>query len=233
MPAEQLRDAAYAVQGQDLSWRPHVDGWLLPAHADAQAEAGGDPRHRLSHRLHRQGHRRRPAPAGGRGPLVPEPVKAGEKARVLLLLHPETCRGTTPAPFTPASCGYQFQTMDRCWRPWEPCDRELSPVPVRLLGEFCQNRRPQRGGPAPVEALHRRVPAPYGAGQNRGHAGVTPIQSIHSNRKTGPTGVPFSFIWYLAKKLSSGRSRSAGWRGPRPWCRQRWRRSPGRCAGRP
>lgn len=29
-----------AVQGPDLSWRPHVDGWLLPAHVDAQAEAG-------------------------------------------------------------------------------------------------------------------------------------------------------------------------------------------------
>ena len=29
VPAGQLRDAAYAVQGQALSWRPHVDGLSL------------------------------------------------------------------------------------------------------------------------------------------------------------------------------------------------------------
>ena len=33
VPAGKLRDAAYAVQGQGLSWCPHVDGWLLPDRA--------------------------------------------------------------------------------------------------------------------------------------------------------------------------------------------------------
>ena len=46
------------------------------------------------------------------------------------------------------------------------------PVHLRLLGQCCQERRPQRGGPAPVGALHRRLPRPHGAGRDRGDDAV-------------------------------------------------------------
>ena len=39
VPAEKLRDGAYAVQGPSLSWSPHVDGWL-PDTTDRLAERG-------------------------------------------------------------------------------------------------------------------------------------------------------------------------------------------------
>ncbi len=82
-------DAA-AVQGQDLSWRPHVDGWL-PATTDALAEAGAI--HDIPYMIGSTGNdigdgscSRKAAPAGVKT------AEAGENARLVLLFRPEAAR---------------------------------------------------------------------------------------------------------------------------------------------
>ena len=125
VPAEQLRDAAYAVQGQDLSWRPHVDGWLLPAHADAQAEAGEI--HDIAYMIGST------AKDIGDGLLLQEAgarwcrnlLKLGRKPGYFYFFT-RNLPGDDAGAFHSCELWYQFQTMDRCWRPWETCDRELS-----------------------------------------------------------------------------------------------------------
>lgn len=124
MPAAQLRDAAYAVQGPDLSWRPHVDGWLLPAHVDAQAEAGAihDIAYMIGSTAKDIGQGRQLQEAGAR--WCQNLLDLGRKPGYFYYFT-RSLPGDDAGAFHSCELWYEFETMDRCWRPWEDCDREL------------------------------------------------------------------------------------------------------------
>src|SRR5699024_8243467 len=124
MPAAQLRDAAYAVQGPDLSWRPHVDGWLLPAHVDAQAEAGAihDISYMIGSTAKDIGQGRQLQEAGAR--WCQNLLDLGRKPGYFYYFT-RSLPGDDAGAFHSCELWYEFETMDRCWRPWEGCGREL------------------------------------------------------------------------------------------------------------
>ena len=42
--------------------------------------------------------------------------------------------GDDAGAFHSCELWYEFETYPRCWRPWEPCDLELSRIMSSLLG---------------------------------------------------------------------------------------------------
>ena len=134
VPAPQLRDAAYAVQGPDLSWRPHVDGWLLPAHVDAQAEAGAihDIAYMIGSTAKDIGQGRQLQEAGAR--WCQNLLDLGRKPGYFYYFT-RSLPGDDAGAFHSCELWYEFETMDRCWRPWEDCDREL----CRCLSSYWAN----------------------------------------------------------------------------------------------
>ena len=147
VPAGKLRDAAYAVQGQGLSWCPHVDGWLLPDTTDAQAESGAI--HDIATMIGSTGTTSAggAAPRGG-GPLVREPAEAGPPAGVPVLFRPQAAGGPSGGVSTPASCG---TSLKPCPAAGAPGGTRLGAGGAikRLLGKLCKNRRPQWPGLPP------------------------------------------------------------------------------------
>lgn len=125
MPADKLRDAAYAVGGEGLAWDPHMDGWLMPGSNDRMAETGGI--HDVDYMIGSLGD-----DIGGRDMLQ----KAGEawcgnlldlgRGPGYLYFFDRKLPGDDAGAFHSGELWYIFETLDRCWRPWEEKDRELS-----------------------------------------------------------------------------------------------------------
>lgn len=145
VPAGQLRDAAYAVQGQDLSWRPHVDGWLLPATTDALAEAGAI--HDIPYMIGSTGN------DIGDGKLLQESgarwcenlLKLGRTPGWFYYFD-RKLPGDSAGAFHSCELWYEFETMNRCWRPWEDCDWELSQTMSSYWANFVKTGDPNGPG---------------------------------------------------------------------------------------
>ena len=140
-----LRDAAYAVQGPDLSWRPHVDGWLLPAHVDAQAEAGAihDIAYMIGSTAKDIGQGRQLQEAGAR--WCQNLLDLGRKPGYFYYFT-RSLPGDDAGAFHSCELWYEFETMDRCWRPWEDCDRELCRCLSGYWANFAKNGDPNGEG---------------------------------------------------------------------------------------
>lgn len=124
IPAEDLKDAAYAVNTRDLSWAPHIDGVLLTDTTDNLAKNGEilDIPYMLGCT----------ANDIGDGALV----QAGEafcenqlslgRAPAYLYHFTRELPGDDYGAFHSSELWYVFETMTRCWRPWEEHDLELA-----------------------------------------------------------------------------------------------------------
>lgn len=126
VPAEILCQAAYAVLGEDgLSWRPHVDGWLLEDTTDNLAEQGKILP--ISYMIGSTGN------DIGEGKLLQESGARWcenqlrlERTPAYFYFFDRNLPGDQAGSFHSCELWYEFSTQDRCWRPWQPWDRELS-----------------------------------------------------------------------------------------------------------
>ena len=145
VPWGKLRDAAYAVQGEGLSWTPHVDGWLLPATTDALAEAGAI--HDIPYMIGSTGN------DIGDGKLLQESgarwcenlLKLG-RTPAWFYYFDRKLPGDSAGAFHSCELWYEFETMNRCWRPWEDCDWELSQTMSSYWANFVKTGDPNGPG---------------------------------------------------------------------------------------
>lgn len=157
VPADALRDAAYAVAGDLLPWTPHLDGWMLPGTTDQLAESGRI--HDISYMIGSTGN------DIGDGKLLQESgarwcenqLKLGRRPAYFYFFD-RKLPGDDAGAFHSSELWYEFETLSRCWRPWEECDWELA----RVLSSYWANFT--RTGDPNGEGLPRWEP--YTAGQN-------------------------------------------------------------------
>ena len=126
VPAAALMEGAYAAQGGGpLCWRPHIDGWLLPDTADALAESGAI--HDIAYMIGSTGN-----DIGGDTALQESGARWCENQLALgrkpgyLYYFDRKLPGDDAGAFHSSELWYTFETMPRCWRPWEEHDWELS-----------------------------------------------------------------------------------------------------------
>ena len=145
IPALKLRDAAYAVQGDGLSWTPHVDGWLLSATTDELALSGDI--HNIAYMIGSTGN------DIGDGVLLQESgarfcenqLKLGRQPAYFYFFD-RKLPGDNAGAFHSSELWYEFETMNRCWRPWEDCDWELARIMSGYWANFAKTGNPNGEG---------------------------------------------------------------------------------------
>lgn len=143
--AEKLRDGAYAVSGQSLAWTPHVDGWLLADTTDNLAVKGEI--HDVPYMIGSMGD-----DIGGKELLQ----KAGAawcenqlelgRTPAYLYFFDRKLPGDDAGAFHSGELWYVFETLDRCWRPWEDWDRELAGQMAGYWTNFAKTGDPNGEG---------------------------------------------------------------------------------------
>ncbi len=141
IPAEQLMEAAYAVNGPGLGWTPHQDGWLLPASTDELAETGKI--HDIKYMIGSCGD-----DIGG-GKLLQESGARWcenqlklDRSPAYFYLFDRKLPGDDAGAFHSSEIWYVFETYPRCWRPWEAHDRELSRIMSTYWANFVKSGDP-------------------------------------------------------------------------------------------
>lgn len=158
VPAEKIRDAAYASSGQQLGWTPHVDGWLLPAATDALAESGAI--HDIPYMIGSLGN-----DIGGEALLQEAGARWCENQLKLgrtpsyLYFFDRKLPGDGAGAFHSGELWYVFETMDRCWRPWEDRDWELARMLSGYWANFAKNLDPNGEGLPRWEPYTQEHPA--------------------------------------------------------------------------
>ena len=148
LPAETLCEGAYAVrekEGALLSWCPHVDGWLLPDTTDRLAQRGEI--HNISYMIGSTGD-----DIGGQALLqeagarwCENQLKLGRKPCYFYLFN-RKLPGDDAGAFHSSELWYEFETLDRCWRPWEDCDRQLAKAVSGYWTNFVKTGDPNGEG---------------------------------------------------------------------------------------
>ena len=148
LPAETLCEGAYAVrekEGALLSWCPHVDGWLLPDTTDRLAQRGDI--HHISYMIGSTrddiGGQALLQEAGAR--WCENQLKLGRKPCYFYLFN-RKLPGDGAGAFHSSELWYEFETLDRCWRPWEDCDRQLAKVVSGYWTNFVKTGDPNGEG---------------------------------------------------------------------------------------
>ncbi len=147
VPAPALRDASLEVMGRDmgLGWMPHVDGVFLPDTVDSLAESGAI--HDISYMIGSMGD------DIGDGNLLQNSaalwcrnqLKLGRKPAYMYFFD-RKLPGDDAGAFHSGELWYEFGTQDRCWRPWEPWDRELSDIFSGYIANFVKKGDPNGEG---------------------------------------------------------------------------------------
>ena len=145
IPADALRDAAYAVAGDMLPWTPHLDGWMLPGTTDQLAESGRI--HDISYMIGSTGN------DIGDGKLLQESgarwcenqLKLGRMPAYLYFFD-RKLPGDDAGAFHSSELWYEFETLSRGWRPWEACDWELARVLSSYWANFARTGDPNGAG---------------------------------------------------------------------------------------
>ncbi len=141
VPAQELMEAAYAVSGPGLGWTPHKDGWLLPGTTDELAESGKI--HDIHYMIGSCGN-----DIGG-SDLLPtagarwceNQLKLG-RAPAYQYYFDRKLPGDDAGAFHSSELWYVFETLPRCWRPWEDNDWELSRVMSTYWANFAKTGDP-------------------------------------------------------------------------------------------
>lgn len=145
VPAETLRDAAYAVSGDGLVWTPHQDGWLLPASTDHLAENGSI--HDIPYLIGSTGD-----DLGGDSLLQESGARWCENQLKLgrtpayLYFFDRKLPGDDAGAFHSSELWYVFETYPRCWRPWTDWDPELSKTMASYWANFAKTGNPNGEG---------------------------------------------------------------------------------------
>ncbi len=145
VPAEALMQAAYAVQDPGvLGWRPHVDGWLVTGQMEDLAESGAI--HDIPYMIGCTGD-----DIGG-GVLRDGTAAWCEnqlhlgRAPAYLYFFDRKLPGDNAGSFHSSELWYVFETLPRCWRPWEEHDRELSQAMSGHWANFVKTGDPNGPG---------------------------------------------------------------------------------------
>ena len=136
------------MQGQGLSWCPHVDGWLLPDTTDAQAESGAI--HDIATMIGSTGDDIGGAEllqgAGAR--WCENQLKLGRRPAYLYFFD-RKLPGDQAGAFHSSELWYEFETLSRGWRPWEEHDWELAEQLSAYWANFVKNGDPNGPGLPP------------------------------------------------------------------------------------
>lgn len=141
VPAEKVRDAAYATGGPGLGWTPHVDGFLLSASTDELAQAGKihDIKYMIGSTSGDIGGSKLLQEAGER--FCENQLKLG-RAPAYFYFFDRALPGDDSGAFHSSELWYVFETLPRCWRPWEEHDYELSRIMSTYWANFAKTGDP-------------------------------------------------------------------------------------------
>ena len=136
IPGEKIAEVQYTIRAEDgLCWTPVVDGVLLTAPVDDVARAGGA--HDIDYMI------------GSTGDDIGADARRLEYSAVYwaknqlalgrrpayLYFFDRKLPGDDAGAFHSAELWYEFHTLDRAWRPWEPCDWALE----KAVSTYCAN----------------------------------------------------------------------------------------------
>ena len=138
-PGDKIAEVQYTIRAEDgLCWTPVVDGVLLTAPVDDVARAGGA--HDIDYMI------------GSTGDDIGADTRRLEYSAVYwaknqlalgrrpayLYFFDRKLPGDDAGAFHSAELWYEFHTLDRAWRPWEPCDRVLEKAVSTYWANFAR-----------------------------------------------------------------------------------------------
>lgn len=147
IPGEKIAEVQYTIRAEDgLCWTPVVDGVLLTAPVDDVARAGGA--HDIDYMI------------GSTGDDIGADTRRLEYSAVYwaknqlalgrrpayLYFFDRKLPGDDAGAFHSAELWYEFHTLDRAWRPWEPCDRALEKAVSTYWANFARCGDPNGAG---------------------------------------------------------------------------------------
>lgn len=147
IPGEKIAEVQYTIRAEDgLCWTPVVDGVLLTAPVDDVARAGGA--HDIDYTI------------GSTGDDIGADARRLEYSAVYwaknqlalgrrpayLYFFDRKLPGDDAGAFHSAELWYEFHTLDRAWRPWEPCDRALEKAVSTYWANFARCGDPNGAG---------------------------------------------------------------------------------------
>ena len=147
IPGEKIAEVQYTIRAEDgLCWTPVVDGVLLTAPVDDVARAG--EAHDIDYMI------------GSTGDDIGADARRLEYSAVYwaknqlalgrrpayLYFFDRKLPGDDAGAFHSAELWYEFHTLDRAWRPWEPCDRALEKAVSTYWANFARCGDPNGAG---------------------------------------------------------------------------------------
>ena len=143
IPAEKIAEAQYTIRVNDaLCWRPVIDGYLLPAATDDLALQGEV--HDIDYMIGSTGN-----DIGGDTRILEKSavnwaknqLKLGRKPAYIYFFN-RKLPGDDAGAFHSAELWYEFHTLSRAWRPWEPCDWVLEKAVSGYWANFAKTGDP-------------------------------------------------------------------------------------------
>lgn len=161
VPAEKLRDAAFAVPTSGgLGFTPHLDGWFLKKTTDDAALDGDicDVNYMIGSTSGDIGGSELLQGAGKR--FCENQLKLGRRPAYLYYFD-RNLPGDDAGAFHSSELWYEFETLPRCWRPFEECDYELSAKISGYWANFVRTGDPNGEGlpafPAYTDSEKKRL----------------------------------------------------------------------------
>ena len=147
VPAEKIAEVQYTIQSPSgLAWQPVVDNVLLKASVDEVALSGNA--HDIDYMIGCTGG----DIAAGERILEKSAVRWAKNQNKLgrcpsyIYFFNRQLPGDNAGAFHSSELWYVFHTMNRCWRPWEPCDYTLEAAMSSYWANFAKTGDPNGEG---------------------------------------------------------------------------------------
>lgn len=147
VPAEKIAEVQYTIQSPSgLAWQPVVDNVLLKASVDEVALSGNA--HDIDYMIGCTGG----DIAAGDRILEKSAVRWAKNQNKLgrcpsyVYFFNRQLPGDNAGAFHSSELWYVFHTMNRCWRPWEPCDYTLEAAMSSYWANFAKTGDPNGEG---------------------------------------------------------------------------------------